>query len=197
MRADFAVPGAAVYRPIGLLLGLLLAMSPTLANAGERSAAETRLKASFVYKFTHFVEWPADSLGPPTSSLRICTLASRVFAVQLGKIVQHRSAHGHALEVFHLEAGNKLLGCKVLFVEQSFDSQIVALGDRLRGQATLTIGESQAFLDHGGMIALLKQGRRLQFEVNRQAFQASSLLPSSQLLRLASKPGSHNGRGGL
>jgi len=190
--SSLAVSGFAPHRPITLLC-LLLAMVLPPATAAERTAAETRLKASFVYKFTHFVEWPGDSLGPQGLPLRICTLGSRAFAEQLGKIVYQRSAHGRPLEVFHLAAGSSLRTCRVLFVDHASDPQFEALSDRLQGQTTLTIGESQSFLRQGGMIALLKHGRRLQFEVNRQALRESGLLPSSQLLRLASKPRPGNG----
>lgn len=172
-----------------LLAGLLCVGLSFAATGADRTAAETRLKASFVYKFTLFVTWPEHSLGPPGTPLRFCVLGSSDFAQELRSIAQGRQAHGRTLETLHVPTEAGPASCHVLFVDQQSDSDVDALLLHLHKQSVLTIGESQHFLDHGGMIALLKHGQQMRFKVNRQSFEKSGLVVSSQLLRLASGEG--------
>ena len=56
--------------------------------------------------------------------------------------------------------------------------QVVAPG-------VLTVGESDDFLDMGGVIRLLIEDKKVRFEVNMDAAQRAHLTISSQLLKLA------------
>jgi hypothetical protein len=49
----------------------------------------------------------------------------------------------------------------------------------------LTVGESDDFLDKGGVIRLLIEDKKVRFEVNMDAAQQAHLTISSQLLKLA------------
>jgi hypothetical protein len=49
----------------------------------------------------------------------------------------------------------------------------------------LTVGESEFFLQNGGMIRLFRAGDRLRFQINAGAAQQRGLKVSSQLLSLA------------
>ena len=49
----------------------------------------------------------------------------------------------------------------------------------------LTVGESDLFSERGGIIRLVVQGERLQFEIDNGRAQKSGITLSSQLLALA------------
>jgi hypothetical protein len=49
----------------------------------------------------------------------------------------------------------------------------------------LTVGESDWFIDSGGMIRLFLEGGKVRFEVNAGAAEQAQLKVSSQLLKLA------------
>jgi hypothetical protein len=51
----------------------------------------------------------------------------------------------------------------------------------------LTVGESDDFLDHGGMFNLFFEDKQLRFEVNPATAENAKLTVSSKLLRLAKK----------
>jgi hypothetical protein len=51
----------------------------------------------------------------------------------------------------------------------------------------LTVGESDDFLDQGGMFNLFFEDKQLRFEVNQTPAENAKLTVSSKLLRLAKK----------
>lgn len=53
------------------------------------------------------------------------------------------------------------------------------------GQGVLTIGESEAFAECGGMITQVVEGGRVRFDINLQAAADAHLKISSKLLELA------------
>jgi hypothetical protein len=55
----------------------------------------------------------------------------------------------------------------------------------LRGRSVLTVGDSQGFVDAGGMIELLVEDERMRFEVNLHAANEARLKISAKLLSLA------------
>jgi len=62
------------------------------------------------------------------------------------------------------------------------------MGKRVtRKSPVLTIGESEQFLDAGGMISFVFEDAQLRFEVNPESAQKARLEISSKLLRLAKK----------
>ena len=59
--------------------------------------------------------------------------------------------------------------------------------DATRKSPVLTIGESEQFLDAGGMINILFEDTQLRFEVNPDAAERAKLVISSKFLRLAKR----------
>ncbi len=52
------------------------------------AATEQQLKAVFVFNFSHFVAWPADSFASPTEPFVIGVLGGEAFAAQLEEAVR-------------------------------------------------------------------------------------------------------------
>jgi hypothetical protein len=70
-------------------------------------------------------------------------------------------------------------------VGASESKNIGSVLDRLRGTNVLTVGESDGFSHHGGIVNLLLSGGRIRFEVNPHAAERAHLQISSRLLSLA------------
>ena len=61
--------------------------------------------------------------------------------------------------------------------------------DAVKKLPVLTIGESEEFLDLGGMINFVLEDTQLRFEINTESAEKVKLVISSKLLRLAKKRG--------
>jgi hypothetical protein len=57
----------------------------------------------------------------------------------------------------------------------------------MQGSGALVVGESEDFLEQGGMINFHLQGGKVRFEVNLKAAEDEGLKVSSKLLRLATR----------
>jgi hypothetical protein len=73
----------------------------------------------------------------------------------------------------------------MIFVGASERKNIPSVLERLRGTSVLTVGESDGFGQHGGIVNLLLSGGRIRFEVNAHAAERAHLQISSRLLSLA------------
>jgi hypothetical protein len=65
----------------------------------------------------------------------------------------------------------------------------------LNGAPILTVGETDDFIQQGGMIGFCLQGKKIRFDINLNAAQRANLKISSRLLLLA-KTVIGNGRQG-
>src|SRR5688572_21366621 len=100
-----------------LAVVLLAAAAPALAQSGAR-AAETQIKATFLYKFGSFVEWPAGAFARPDSPLAIGVIGSDAIAAELEQVVVGRMVQGRPIVVRNLRRSDPLASLHVLFVGQ-------------------------------------------------------------------------------
>ncbi len=82
-----------------LLVGLSLTLTaPFVLAANADNAQEYRLKAAFIYNFSQFIEWPANSFPQPDSPFTICVVGDDPFGDAL-LALQKRSYQGHPIVV--------------------------------------------------------------------------------------------------
>lgn len=180
-------PSSPAARSVLAIAATALALAqlvPTGAGA-ERRAREYDLKATFLFHFTHFVEWPAEAFAEPDAPFRLCVLAPDPFEGVLREVTAGEHAAGRELEVRTIEKPSAAAGCQIVFVPRGRDSAAVR---DLPGHAdglVLTVGEREDFLDQGGIVRFeLSQGR-LRLIVSRRAVGKSRLELSSKLLAVA------------
>jgi hypothetical protein len=152
-------------------------------TAGRR-AREYDLKATFLFHFTHFVEWPARAFPDAETPFRLCVLTPDPFGDALREVTAGERAAGRELHVRTIDSAADAKGCQVVFVPADRDSAVVrdlpGVGDGL----VLTVGERADFLDRGGMLRFELQQGRLRLLLSRRALGNSELRMSSKLLAL-------------
>ena len=164
-----------------LVVALVCAATLAPVRGQEAVTNEDRLKAAFVYRFPQFVEWPSESLAGQ-QTLDICVAAPNPFGDTLQQLVAGESLGGRRLNVRHLSPREDVSACRVLYLPGDRAAEGIK---RVADQPVLTVGDSQRFLDEGGIIRLTVTDRRVRFEVNAVAAERARLRLSSQLLRLA------------
>jgi hypothetical protein len=154
------------------------------AQPGAQSASdEYRLKAAFVYRFPQFVEWPASAVEQ-SRTVDLCVLQPNPFGSELEHLVSGESLSGRPLRVRVVTTIDALQGCHALFASARSEVAAAAL-KAVAGRPVLTVGESDQFLEAGGIIALKIVDRRVRFEVNATNAQKAGLRINAQLLNLA------------
>jgi hypothetical protein len=168
-------------RPLIVLLAI--ALGGDIRPAAQGVPDEYRLKAAFLYQFPQFIEWPPSAVEP-ADSIQLCVSRPSPFGTALEELTRGETLHGRPLSVREIASSADLAGCHLLFVRGK-SGVTDALLKAAVGRPILTVGDSDRFLEAGGIIALKMVNRRVRFEVNIAAANGSGLRVSSQLLGLA------------
>lgn len=173
-------PGIAIR----LLVLLMLVGAGSLWAQEPPTLSETQVKAAFLIKFSRYVDWPADRFTATNSPIIIGVLGKSKVADELEKGVAGRNVNGHDIVFKRLAFGDDFTGCHILFVPAS-EKHADKILNQLKQTATLTVGETDAFLDNGGIINLASRDERIALEVNLAAASNAHIKISSKLLSVA------------
>ena len=92
---------------------------------------------------------------------------------------------GRKIELRWVHKEQELDGCEVIFFSRSEEKRYGKILQGLKGKSVLTIGESEGFLEAGGMVELSFEKDRLQMEVNLAAARNANLKVDARLLAMA------------
>jgi hypothetical protein len=164
-----------------VIVALLCAICPTVSSA-QSQVAEYRLKAAFLFHFAEFVEWPPENASGP---FVICIVGEDPFHGDLEEAVQGKSIATRVVRIRHIKQVPEVRGCHVLFIDKDESKNVSASISGLHQLPVLTVGESDDFLDQGGIIRMFVEDRKIRFEINQGAAETANLKISSRLLLLA------------
>jgi hypothetical protein len=166
-----------------LVVALLLAVSPGVGLAESPNSLEYKVKGAFLLNFAKFTKWPADEVAATNTPITIGIVGEDPFGSALDQLVAGETIGTRPIVVKRLAPSDDLSPCQILFIPKSTDAANVL--KRVVSPGVLTVGESDDFLNAGGVIRLLIEDKKIRFEVNMGAAQRAHLTISSQLLKLA------------
>jgi len=176
--------------PLLCILGVLICvvMLPADGCAQDAAVSEYQVKAAYLYNFAKFVEWPAESFSGASAPFEICIFGRDPFGEVLQDITRGKLVNGRRFEIRgRVTAPAQALSCHILFVSTSATRQFHAILQGLQGRSVLIVGESEGFVERGGMINFVLEGGRVLFEVNQKAAQQAGLKISAKLLSVAKR----------
>ena len=179
---------AFLRKTISVFAGFL-AISFAVVNAqtpppgGAKS--EYALKAVFLYNFCRFIEWPKSAFSSPNEPIIIGIVGDDPFGALLDEAIQGESQHGRSIRIEHYRKPEAIGHCHLLFVGRSEAIRLDAILAAVSGKSIVTVGETDAFLDRGGMIALTSERNHVRVHLNPEMLRAARLDVSSKLLRIA------------
>ena len=156
-----------------------------VAQAQSEPKGEYALKAVFLYNFCRFIEWPKSAFTSPNDPIIIGVIGEDPFGSLLNETVQGETSRGRAIRVQHFAKPDAIAKCHLLFVSHSEAARTEKILSAVRGKSVVTVGETDAFIDRGGMIALTTDKSRVRLHINPSLLRAASLDVSSKLLRVA------------
>ncbi len=165
-----------------LLMGIVHLSLCAWVWGEELSGAEYRVKAGFIYHFARFTQWPADAFPDEESPILLCVAAKSGADILLplrNKIIRKRRIE--TVPYLYPEPDAEPQSCHILFVTASEEERFPAMPPG----PVLTVGETEAFGQKGGIIRFFMEKDRLRFAVNLKAARRAGLQLSSQLLMSA------------
>lgn len=172
------------WRPTLASLALAAALvAPLDGAAGPASDVTPDLvKAALLYNFAQFTEWPA---LPSDAPIVACIVADKAIAAALGNMVRGKHVGDHAIAVQRPEDSSTWRACHLLFIADAEAKRSAGGLAALKSLPVLTVSDSRGFADAAGIIELYVDAGRMQFAINLDAVDQSSLHLSSRLLVLA------------
>ena len=179
-----------IERPLrACALSILVAagIAGPCAAQSDAQTAEYRVKAAFLYKFGGYVEWPQGVFAKPDSPIAIGVIGADALAEELARIVAGRTINGRPVTVRKLRPGEAVARLHVLFVGRGESGRLAGILAAARGQALLTVTESEEGLELGSMINFVVVEDKVRFDIAPPPSESSNLKISARLLGVARK----------
>lgn len=174
---------ARVFRLV-VALGLGMCMVAP-ASAEQALPSEHQVKAVFLLNFLKYVEWPPPASANTNAPMEIVHIGEDRFGADLARLVKSRTIDGRKVLLKFSDAEQDWKTGHVLFISDSETRRAPEILAELKGLPVLTVGESEGFLDRGGMINFAMKGKKVRLEINLVAAEAAGLKISSKLLAIA------------
>lgn len=172
------------FKKITIALLYLILLFNSQTKALDRADADT-LKAVYLYQFANFITWPKSSFETQESPIRYCVGDDGPLAELLPKVISNQFINNRPLVFEKLNINFSLITeeCHLLFFHKAY-----TLRKFLQEVNTLpivTVSDSEDFLKEGGVIALVKRGRKIKPMINIRLMKQQKIKVSAKLLRLS------------
>lgn len=162
-----------------------LVLMAFLITSLQSPSREYRIKATFLFNFTQFVEWPANTFENDNDPLVIGVMGGNPFGSFLDQLVQGEKINGRPLIVQHYTNARDIKSCHILFVNDINAEGLKEIMISMKGRHVLTASDASNFISQGGIIRFINEDNKVRFQINLDAAKKNDILISPKLLRLA------------
>ena len=168
-----------------LALGLFALWPNFAAAAAVGPSLEYAVKATFLYKFAPFVEWPEGSFGSASSPLVICVVGNDPVGGLIDQVALGQRIGERAIEVRHLASVSRQSGCHSLYLAEPDAPSAIQAANAVRGAPVLTVSDMARGASAPSIVRFVVQNNKVTFDIDNAAAAESQLAISSRLLSLA------------
>jgi hypothetical protein len=169
--------------------GLIFLTTAHGLGAAE-APTENQVQAVFLFNFSRFVDWPAQTFAAPTDPFVIGIVGSDPFGSRLDEAVRNERVDGHPLTVRRFRSAADVENCQILFIDRSEMGRLGQILTALDHHSTLTVSQAEDAAQRGVMIQFANENSRIKLRINVESARAAGLTISSKLLRPADIVGS-------
>jgi hypothetical protein len=168
-----------------VVIVIFLLLRVPVLRAQQARASEYQVKATYLYNFARFVEWPAKIATAKSDSFTICVLGQDPFGPALDAIVAGETIGGKVVLARRVLKPQDAVSCRVLYISSSEDSRLKEILVAFDKAGVLTVSDIPQFSQRGGMIEFVQESNKIRFEVNLASAEGAGLTLSSELLKVA------------
>jgi len=174
-----------LWRRLAVVMVMLVLLQTPALQAQQPKASEYQVKATYLYNFSRFVQWPANVAAAQGDSFPICVIGLDPFGTALDAILTGETIDGKNVVAKRVAKPQDALNCRVLYISPSEDSRLKEILAGVDKAGVLTVSDIPQFSRRGGMIQFVMDGNKIRFEVNLTSAQDAGLTLSSDLLKVA------------
>jgi hypothetical protein len=160
-------------------------IGPPSMQGQHSKPTEYEVKATYLYNFSRFVEWPVKGTQAQSDSFSICVLGQDPFGPALNAILADVTVAGKSVVAKRIPTPQDAVNCRVLFISSSENTRLKQILTTLGDASVLTVSDLPQFTQRGGMVQFILEGNRVRFEVNLATAERAGLTLSSELLKVA------------
>jgi hypothetical protein len=166
-----------------LLIAVALVNVPISVEAEDEAPQDYQVKAAFLVNFPKYVDWPAEAFASANSPITVGVFGDENVAREYQNMTQGLVIDGHPVVLKRIQSEADLTGSfQILFIATSERARAASILEKLKGSPVLLVGETDNFLDQGGMINLIPKNRKIRLQINLIAARQAHLKISSRLL---------------
>jgi len=163
-----------MYKRFFLLLILCLFSNNAFA------VSETQIKAVFLEKFTHLIQWPEQN----NKEFVVCVLQDKAFAQALKDIYKAKTFNKQTVRVISVKNEKYIPRCQLLFIGKK-TRDMKAVFQSLGKRPILTVSDNKENIPEDVMITMFLTKNRFKYIINNKAAQDVDVHISHLLLRSA------------
>lgn len=168
---------------LSIILAAATALSLSSAYGQDQKPGEYQVKATFLYNFAKFVEWPGKKFIRNGDVINLCLLGEDPFGPAFDTI-QDETVGNKRLVIKHLNRHQHLESCHLLFISGSEEADLAQIVKSIRGLSILSVADTKGFAQQGVIINFYIDRNKVRFEINVDAANRSGLRISSKLMKL-------------
>jgi len=173
-----------IYKYCSIVCLIALSWRPD-ASFADTSVSESAVKAAIIFKIAKFVTWPDSVFDADDEPLSVCMMSDSPMAEAMSAL-QGRLVRGHPISIRKLDRlGSVATDCQILYLHEDRTEPARAVLNSVAQSPVLTVGDSDAFSERGGIVSLSIERNRVRFAINLEASEKAGLEISAQLLQVA------------
>ena len=167
-----------------IVLLIILSAGTILPIKSNAQANEYLLKAGYIEKIIHFIEWP-EIQNKNDSIFKINVFGDDKFYYALGEIFNKVNVKNKKVKIRTITNIEELTESQLLFIPNIKTSELSKVLNYVKGKPILTISDSEGFAEAGGFINFYEYENKLRFEINQKSMEDAGFTVDYRLLKVA------------
>ena len=149
----------------------------------DPNSSLSRVKASFIYNFTKYIDWPEKY---KEGNFVIGILGTSSFYNDLTSMLSTKTVGAQGFEIKSFTSAESITGtCHIIFVPAENSNLLPEVLKKVKGKSTLVITEKPGLAKQGAAINFVVQENKQKFELNQKNVEKCNLKVSTTLTALA------------
>ncbi len=168
-----------------LVVGLLVSSNDLFANTRDLLPYND-IKAAYIYRFLYFIQWDSTDTSTEMDSdtIRISVLGDDPIMESL-RPLSNNLYNDRIIVIEQSDDYTELASSDIVYIASDNFSYLDSILPVLMDNHVLTIGDSEWFVEAGGMVSFVIVDTRVRFLFNLDAIHSAGIDISPRLLNLA------------
>lgn len=163
----------------------LVSLLPWSGVSAGPAVPEYHVKAALLFYTAQDARWPEGALGPPSAPFVIGIYGKDPWGGQLQSLLKPIQKHPVKVQTF--SSVEETTECHLLFISGQAKREVPKILEQVKGSTVITVGESDQFVELGGVLQLYVEKAQIRYHVNLEAAERARIRLALELIENAVK----------